>query len=64
MRELLNQAILVEYNRGPVWSSYSGAPFNCHIRWPDGGFATIRGTELEAEFIREWIQSELHTGNE
>jgi hypothetical protein len=64
MRELTNQAILVVYNRGPIWSSYAGAPFNCHFRWDERSDATIRATELEAEFIRDWVQTQVHTGND
>lgn len=59
MRELVNLDILKPYNVGVTWTSYQGAPFRCHIRWNGEGYASIRGSELEADFIRNWIQNEL-----
>ena len=64
MRELTNLDIIMPANVGPSWTSYSGAPFGCHIRWNSEGFGYILGTEREAEFISAWVQNELHTGNE
>jgi hypothetical protein len=64
MRELLILESLQPYNVGAAWTSYSGAPFGCHIRWNSEGFGFINGTEIEAKFISAWIQAELHTAND
>ena len=61
MQELVNLAVLTPYNVGVQWTSYEGAPFGCHIRWTGEGFGTIRGSDYEAQIIRDWIQHELHT---
>jgi hypothetical protein len=64
MRELINLELLNEYNVGPDWTSYEGAPFHTHIRWNSEGFGFILGTEFEADTIAHWVQTELHTGND
>jgi hypothetical protein len=64
MRELTNLDIVKPYNVGVVWTSYEGAPFGCHIRWNGEGYASIRGTDWEADVIRSWISEQIHTGND
>ena len=64
MRELVNLDLVKEYNVGVTWTSYEGAPFGCHIRWNSEGFGFILGSDYEAGVIEDWVQFELHTGNE
>lgn len=64
MRELVNLDILTPYNVGAKWTSFAGAPFGCHIRWNSEGFGIILATEYESQIIRDWIQEQLHTGND
>ena len=64
MRELVKLDIIQPFNVGPNWTSYAGAPFGCHIRWNSEGFGFILGSDYEAGVIEDWVQFELHTGNE
>ena len=64
MRELLNLDSLQPVNVGPNWTSYGGGPFHTHIRWSGDGVVTMFGTKDEAYCFIQWIQNELHTGNE
>jgi hypothetical protein len=64
MRELMTMGVLEEYNVGPSWVSFSGAPNEIHIRWNSESFGFVYGSEDIAQMVRDWIQTELHTGNE
>jgi hypothetical protein len=56
MANLVGNQTLTPYNVGSDWTSYQGAPFNCHIRWNSQGFGFILGTEDEAGFIEGWVK--------
>lgn len=64
MRELLNMGVLEEYNVGPNWVSFAGAPQDTHIRWNSEGFGFIYGSEAVAEAVREWVQDQIHLDND